>query len=329
MSLTADASPLLLDDEQQRHHTPEQSEFLREALAGLLSTPKTLPCKYFYDEHGSALFDAICELEEYYPTRTELAIMQRHVAEMAKHIEPGDVLVELGSGSSVKTRLLLDVLPFLGAYVPVDISREHLEMTAERLRFSYPELTVAPVAADYTELFAVPVAPPPGRHAIAYFPGSTIGNFAPAEAVEFLSRIRALCGEGSRLLIGIDLRKDESVLNAAYNDARGITAAFNMNLLARLNRELGADFNLDCFAHQAGFNAAESRIEMHLVSLGEQEVHLGGQTIRFTDGETIWTESSYKHTLAAFQELAAQAGYRTEAVWSDPREWFSVQMLVS
>ena len=329
MSLIADAIPLSLTAESEPPDLPEKSEFMREALAGLRSTPKTLPCKYFYDERGSALFDAICELDEYYPTRTELAIMQAHVGEMAKYIEPGDVLVELGSGSSIKTRLLLDVLPFLGAYVPVDISREHLEMTAERLRFSYPELFVAPVAADYTERFALPVVPDTGRHAIAYFPGSTIGNFAPEEAVEFLTRIRSLCGTGSKLLIGIDLRKDQAVLNAAYNDLKGVTAEFNMNLLTRINRELGADFNANCFAHKAFFNEAESRIEMHLVSLGEQDAHLGGETIHFASGETIWTESSYKHTPEAFRELSGRAGYRTEAVWSDPQGLFSVQMLVT
>ena len=329
MSLTADANLIALDAERETPNLSNQLEFMREALAGLRSTPKTLPCKYFYDERGSSLFDAICELDEYYPTRTELAIMQAHAAEMATHIQPGDVLVELGSGSSIKTRLLLDVLPFLGAYVPVDISREHLEMTAERLRFSYPDLIVAPLAADYTELFALPVAPEPGRHAIAYFPGSTIGNFAPEEAVQFLTRIRSLCGSGSRLLIGIDLRKDEAVLNAAYNDARGVTAEFNRNLLTRINRELGADFNLDCFAHRAFFNEAESRIEMHLVSLGEQDVHLGGETIHFASGETIWTESSYKHTPTAFRELSTRAGYKTEAVWSDAQGLFSVQMLIS
>ncbi len=250
---------------------------------------------------------------------------------MATHIQPGDVLVELGSGSSVKTRLLLDVLPFLAAYVPVDISREHLEMTAERLRFSYPELDRRAARRRlHRAVRGAGRSRPPGRHAIAYFPGLDHRQLRAGGSRRVPQLASAsLCGAGSRLLIGIDLRKDEAVLNAAYNDARGITAAFNRNLLTRINRELGADFNLDCFAHRAFFNEAESRIEMHLVSLGEQDVHLGGETIHFASGETIWTESSYKHTPAAFRELSEKAGYKTEAVWSDAQGLFSVQMLIS
>jgi dimethylhistidine N-methyltransferase len=302
-------------------------QFLREVVAGLTGCPKTLPCKYFYDERGSKLFDAICELDEYYPTRTELAIMVEHAPAMAGMFEPGDVLVELGSGSSVKTRLLLDRLDGLSAYVPVDISSEHLNSTAGVLRAAYPRLSVRPVAADYCAPFPVPLAA--GRRVIVYFPGSTIGNFHPTEAVQFMRQIRSLCGPRGGLLIGVDLEKEIGVLERAYNDDRGVTALFNLNLLERMNKELGAGFDLDDWRHHAVYNKSCGRIEMHLLSARSQSVSIDGHRIAFDAGETIWTESSYKHTAAGFAQIAKLSGFRVEQVWTDPSEWFSVQMLRS
>lgn len=304
--------------------SPAES-FMREALDGLLGRPKTLPCKYFYDRRGSALFDRICELDEYYPTRTELGIMQMQAAHMAEMFGEGDVLVELGSGSSIKTRLLLDRLKCLAGYVPVDISGDHLEQTAGRLRRDYPHLAVVPVAADYTAPFAIPMGS--GSRVVVYFPGSTIGNFHEVQALGFLRRIRGLCGEHGALLIGVDLRKDIDVLERAYNDAEGVTAEFNLNLLVRMNAELGADFDRNAWRHEAVYNAAYGRIEMHLVSLRAQTVALGGEVIAFAEGESIWTESSYKYTLSGFADLAREAGFAVDRVWTDERQWFSVQML--
>ena len=307
--------------------TPTDRQFLADALAGLQSTPKTLPCKYFYDQCGSQLFDRICELPEYYPTRTEAGIMADNVEEMAAVFGPNALLIEYGSGSSTKTRILLDHLPHLAGYVPMDISREHLYQTAGSLASAYPNLDILPLCADYTQPFTLPNACRPVQSRAVYFPGSTIGNFHRAEAAVFLKRIAGVCGPGGGLLIGVDLRKSPAILNPAYNDAQGVTAAFNLNLLARMNAEIGANFALDGFAHSAFYDEEIGRIEMHLLSLNAQMVHLGGETIRFAEDETIWTECSYKYSLPEFAGMAASAGFQVRRVWTDAEQKFSVQYL--
>ena len=298
--------------------------FLDEVEAGLRQPQKAIPSKFFYDRRGSALFDRITALDQYYPTRTETAIMERHVGAMARRVGREALLVEYGSGSSTKTRILLDHLR-LAAYVPIDISCEHLLRTSEKLAEAYPDLDVRPVCADYTSAFALPDVQ--ARRTVVYFPGSTIGNFKPEEAEAFLRRIADVCGRGGGLLIGVDLKKDRATLEAAYDDGEGVTALFNLNLLRRINRELGADFDLDAFAHRAFYNADEGRIEMHLVSLKDQRVRLNGTSVAFEEGETIHTENSYKYSLGGFARLAARAGFAVEAVWTDADDRFSVQYL--
>ncbi len=307
---------------------PRAADMREEILSGLHATQKILPCKYFYDMRGSQLFDAICEQPEYYLTRIELGIMEARVADMAAALGPRILLVEPGSGSSLKTRLLLDHLHQPRAYVPVDISREHLVAAADHLNRLYPELEVLPVCADFSQPFALP---PPRRAAVRtviYFPGSTIGNFEPAAAIRLLKQLRRLAGPEGGLLIGVDLRKDRNVLERAYNDQTGVTAAFNLNLLRRLNRELQSDFDLSRFRHLAVYNEAEGRIEMHLVSLDNQSVRIAGESFCFREDECIVTEYSYKHTLSGFAALAAKAGFAVKQVWTDDRRWFSVQYLI-
>ncbi len=306
---------------------PDIESFEAEALSGLSALEKTLPCKYFYDAYGSALFDRICDLPEYYPTRTETAIMQQNADEIAALIRSGSLLIEYGSGSSVKTRILLDRLPRLAGYVPMDISREHLQRTAARLAEAYPHLDVLPLCADYTAEFTLPAACRPVRSHVVYFPGSTIGNFHPDDARTFLTHIAEVCGPDGGLLIGVDLKKEAEVLNAAYNDAQGVTAAFNLNLLTRMNAELGADFDLTQFAHRAFYNTLAGRIEMHLMSLTSQIVRLGGAEIQFGEEESILTECSYKYSLADFAGLAESAGLQVRKVWTDTEQRFSVQYL--
>ncbi len=307
---------------------PEMGSLLEEALDGLTKPQKTLPPKLFYDERGSRLFDRITELDEYYPTRTEISIMERHVGEMVARIGAGAVLVEYGSGSSLKTRVLLDHLESPAAYVPIDISREHLLASARRLAAAYPGLRVMPVCADYTSAFEVPEVEALLARPTVFFPGSTIGNFEPVEAADFLRRVARVVGPGGGLLIGVDLKKNAKVLEAAYDDAEGVTAAFNKNVLRRLNDELGADFDLDHFEHRALFNEVQGRIEMHLVSHADQRVHLNGTSIPFRKGETIHTENSYKYTLDQFAHLASATGFAVEEVWTDDQVFFSVQYLV-
>lgn len=299
--------------------------FHEEAIHGLTQAPKTLPCKFFYDARGSALFDQICKLDEYYPTRTEMGIMQAHAHEMSALLGDNCRLVEYGSGSSLKTRVLLDNARNLAAYVPVDISREHLGRTAAGLERAYPHIPILPVCADYTQPFDLPQ----GRAArtVVYFPGSTIGNFPPPQAREFLARIAQICGQGGGLLIGVDLKKSAAVLEPAYNDKAGVTAAFNLNLLTRMNRELGADFALTHWAHHAFYNTLHGRIEMHLVSLQAQTVTVGRECISFRAGERIHTESSYKYALDEFACLAEDAGLTVQRVWTDDNHLFSVQYL--
>ena len=309
-------------------YAPATDTFREEVVAGLRGRPKSIPPKFFYDVRGSQLFDAITELDAYYPTRTEQAIMQTHGDAIADRIGQRALLVEYGSGSSLKTRLLLEHLDDPAGYVPIDISGEHLLQSAQRLAERFPTLTILPVAADYTTDFPLPEPEEPYSHAVAYFPGSTIGNFTPADALAFLHRIARLVGSGGGLLIGVDLQKDAAVLERAYNDPEGVTAAFNLNLLERINRELGGTFDVDAFEHRAVYNADEGRIEMHLVSRTEQSAGLaGGPTFSFEAGEPIVTEYSYKYTLDGFAELAADAGFAVDDVWTDDRAYFSVQYL--
>jgi dimethylhistidine N-methyltransferase len=301
--------------------------FLSEALAGLTKPRKTLPCKYFYDARGSQLFEEICGLDEYYPTRTELGIMEEHVDGMADAVGPDVRLVELGAGSGRKTRLLLDALDGPAAYLPVEISQAALDGCARRLREAFPDLEVLSVCADYTRKVDLPRPQTAYEGTAAYFPGSTIGNFEPDEARTFLNRVARLVGEGGGLLIGVDLQKERDVLEDAYNDARGVTAAFNLNLLERINRELDGDFDLDAFHHRARWNPDEGRIEMHLVSRRPQQVSLADEAIDFDEGEYITTEYSYKYTQESFEALAQSAGFEAKQVWTDDREWFSVWYL--
>ncbi len=305
---------------------PQQKTFREEILQGLLDARKELPSKYFYDEVGSQLFEQICDLDEYYPTRTELAIMQERVPEIAALLGPNCLLIEYGSGSSTKTRLLLDALRDPAGYVPIDISKELLLHSAADLTQTYPGLEVLPVCADYTSNFELPVPNKPVARRVAYFPGSTIGNFDREPALRFLRQLARVC-QGGGLLIGVDLKKDFNILHRAYNDSQGLTAQFNKHLLVRVNQELDADFQLQHFGHYAFYNPAQSRVEMHLVSLKDQLVHIGDAEITFKLGESVWTESSYKYTLAEFAHLAASAGFTVEQVWTDPRQLFSVQYL--
>ena len=303
---------------------PAADTLLRDVLAGLTATPKTLPSKYFYDEAGSRLFERITELEAYYPTRTELAILRAYVAEIAEGIGPRAALIEYGSGSSLKTRVLLDALPDLAAYVPIDISAAHLHATVEQLRDEYPDLPVRPVEADYTRPFALPALPPSVRRRVVFFPGSTIGNFLPEEAERFLTGVARVAGPGGGLVLGVDLKKDPAVLERAYDDPEGVTAAFNRNLLLRLNRELGADFDPAAFRHLARYAAAEGRVEMHLVSERDQTVRVDGRPIAFAAGETIHTENSYKYDVDGVAAMAERAGLRLQTTWTDPHRWFAV-----
>ena len=311
--------------------SPRPDDVAAEALAGLRAQPKTLPCKLLYDRRGSELFDAICELPEYYPTRTEAGIMQAHVDAMAQKIGDRALLIELGSGSSMKTRILLDHLrdqtAGLAGYVPIDISREHLLASAQRIAAQYPALEVLPVCADYMRDFDVPTPRTAPKRRVAYFPGSTIGNFHEPEARDFLARLADLVGPGGGLLIGVDLRKSPDVLIPAYNDAQGVTAAFNLNILHRLNREASADFEVDAFAHEAVWNDQMGRMEMHLVSRRAQTAHVAGEAVRFEEGESIRTECSYKHTQARFAQLAER--FTVDTVWTDADGLFSVQYLVA
>ncbi|HEX7487624.1 MAG TPA: L-histidine N(alpha)-methyltransferase, partial [Anaeromyxobacteraceae bacterium] len=294
------------------------AEFLADVLAGLSRPQKEIPCKWLYDARGSALFEHICDLEEYYPTRTELGIMEGQVRSMVELLGPGCALVEYGSGSGLKTRLLLEHLR-PAVYVPVDISAPALAATSERLARACPEVPVFPVCADFTKPLDLPLDGVGARRRCVYFPGSTIGNFHKPEMVGFLGEVARQCGPGGGLLIGVDLRKERLVLERAYDDARGVTAAFNQNVLVRANRELGADFRLDRFRHEAVWDDRLGRVEMHLVSTAEQAVRVGGRLFRFALGESIWTESSYKYELREFAVLAALAGWRCERVWTDER----------
>jgi len=293
-------------------------------VAGLSLRRKTLSPKYFYDAQGSRLFEAICRLKEYYPTRCELALTRRHLGEIARFAGRGAELIEYGSGASVKTRLLLRSLR-PAVYVPVDISEAALQDAAKRLARDFPSLDILGVVGDFMQPLKLPVyrARSAGRR-VVYFPGSTIGNLTPEEAHAFLSMSRGQIGKRGAMLVGVDLKKDANVLHAAYNDAKGVTTAFNLNLLQRINRELGGDFILRHFAHYAFYNAALGRIEMHLVSLARQAVRIGRHRFSFDVGESIHTENSCKYSIEEFRALARAAGFRTEKVWHDARSWFAL-----
>ncbi len=303
---------------------PADGEFLSDVLDGLAKSTKAISSKYFYDKRGSELFDQICELDEYYPTRRELEIMEKYAPEMGAQIGAGVMLVEFGSGSSVKTRYLLDGLPDPIAYVPVDISCEYLHETAKTLADDYPHIEVLPVCADFTQEFALPVSSREPSHTAVYFPGSTIGNLLPSRAIALLQRIATMCGTGGGLLIGIDLKKDPERIEAAYNDRDGVTAEFNLNLLHRINRELDADFDPDQFAHRATYNEKKGRVETFLVSQQTQAVAIDGETFQFDKGEMIATEHSHKYTIDEFAEIAAETGLSLHNAWTDRETDFAV-----
>jgi dimethylhistidine N-methyltransferase len=300
--------------------------FAVDVLAGLQADPKCLPPKYFYDQRGSELFEQITALPEYYPTRTEIGILESRAGAIAKLIPPDAAVVEFGAGSAAKTRILLRAARQVSAYVPVDISGEFLAGTAARLREDRPDLRVLPVDADFTKPFALP-AGLGSRPRVGFFPGSTIGNFEPHEANTLLRHAVEMLGPGALFIVGVDLVKDPEVLTAAYNDSAGVTAAFNLNLLGRINRELGGDFNLDNFRHRAFYNQDKRRIEMHLVSLARHKVRVCGKAIEFRRGETIHTENSYKYTVELFLSHARGAGWTSVATWVDDRNYFSVLAL--
>lgn len=307
---------------------PVQSPFLADVLAGLSSRPKHLSPKYFYDHAGSLLFDAICELPEYYVTRTERGILERHAGEMARRLPDVVRVVEPGAGSGAKTRLLLSALgPYRCAeYVPVDIAREFLQESAKAMRAALPWLRVAPVAADFAADVRLPLAGS-GASTLVFFPGSTIGNFDPDDAARLLARFRKMAGPDGAVLLGVDLRKAPDVIHAAYNDARGVTAAFNKNVLVRMNRELGADFAIDAFDHHALYDPVHGRVEMHLVSKRRQAVTVAGTRFVFEHGESLRTERSYKYDLPSAARLAQRAGLVLADAWSDASRWFALLLL--
>ena len=306
----------------QDNHPPE-SDFVQEALEGLLTSPKAISPKFFYDETGSRLFDAICKTADYYPTRTETGIVKDNVEDIARHLGRGCLLVEPGSGNSAKVRELLEaVKPH--SYLPMDISKAFLRKEAEKLAAEFPWLNVHAVCSDFTVSMDIPIYPA-GVRRVAFFPGSSIGNFDPAAASNFLSDVHNMVGKGGGLLIGVDLKKDTAQLNAAYNDSEGVTARFNKNLLTRMNREIDANFDLEKFKHHAFYNEALGRIEMHLVSEEAQTVQAAGASIAFEKDESIHTECSYKYTVEEFQAVARAANFEAEAVWTDEKNWFSLQ----
>jgi L-histidine Nalpha-methyltransferase len=305
---------------------PSASDLEAEVVDGLSKPQKTLPCKYFYDAEGAALFEAICATQEYYLTRTERRIFKEHLPEIAKHVGPRAVVIEPGSGSGVKTRMLLEALDAPSAYVPVDLSRAQLLVTAAEIAGALPDLEVLPVCADYAQPFPLPKPMSNAGRVLVFYPGSTIGNFDRAGAEVFLKRMGEQVGPGGGLLVGFDLKKDPLVLHAAYNDAAGITARFNKNLLVRITSSLDADVDVDGFQHYAFYNPVEGRIEMHLVSLRDQSIRVGGQKFTFSAGESIFTESSYKYTRAEVRQMAARAGLRTTAELVDDKGWFMVAL---
>lgn len=306
---------------------PTEENFRDAVVAGLSREPKSLPCKFFYDARGSALFEKICEVPEYYLTRTEIGILKQNADDIARRIGPYCRLVELGSGASIKVRILLHALRSPAAYVPIDISRESLRAAAALIARDFPHIPVVAVCADYTRPFPLPPLPgPPGKRA-GFFPGSTIGNFEPDGVIRFLRQCTELLGRGCEMLIGADLKKAPEILNAAYNDSAGVNAAFNLNLLARINRELDGDIKVDRFAHVAFYNAEAGRMELYLKSLVEQTITVAGHRFAFAGGELIHTENSYKYAIDDFRSLAARAGFAIVHTWTDADRLFSVHYL--
>jgi dimethylhistidine N-methyltransferase len=304
---------------------PVSADFLAEVLSGLSSSPRTLPCKFFYDERGADLFLKICELPEYYITRTETELLRRYAPDISESIGENAALIGFGTGAGIKTRMLLEQLRNPIAYIPVDISKQRLIDSAVELSRAMPALEILPVCADYLQDLQLPKPLRKPEHVAVFFPGSTIGNLEPPVAQNFLRRVCRLCGKNGGLIIGVDLQKPKSILEAAYNDSAGVTAQFNLNLLLRSNRELGANFDLTRWRHRAVYNESEGRIEMHLLSEGEQAVKVGGREFRFADGEKIITEFSYKQTLDGFARLSASAGFREAArVWTDSKKMFAI-----
>ena len=309
------------------------NDFANDVLHGLSKRPASIPPKYFYDTKGSQLFDAITKLPEYYQTRTEIALLQENVEEIARHVGAGSLLIEPGGGSCTKVHILLDGLK-PAAYVPMDISNQHLQQATKKLAIAYPELGFHAICTDFTQTMKLPPTVSDRIDSVnntdvtklAFFPGSSIGNFNPKNAVEFLISIAKMVESGGFLLIGVDLIKDKNILQAAYNDTANITAQFNLNLLYRINHELDADFDLSNWQHKAFYNEQKERIEMHLVSLCEQEVSIGQRIFRFTNGETIHSENSYKYTIDNFIQLAQQAGFQSIAQWSDEGKLFSIHL---
>jgi dimethylhistidine N-methyltransferase len=298
--------------------------FATDVVRGLTATPKRIPPKYFYDDTGSLLFESITDLPEYYPTRCEMCILRDHAGDIARLIPDGAALVEFGAGASKKARILLAAAPQLAAYVPVDICSEMIGREAAELRPDFPALKVLPVTADITKTFDLPADFTDAPH-VGFFPGSTIGNFEPHEASAFLANAGSILGSGALLIIGVDLIKPVEVLKAAYNDKAGVTAKFNLNLLKRINRELGGTFNLESFEHHAFYNRERNRIEMHLASLKRQKVKVAGETIDFRVGETIHTENSYKYSVESLTALARGAGWSRMTGWTDARKYFAIQ----
>jgi L-histidine Nalpha-methyltransferase len=300
------------------------SDLLSDVIAGLSSDARTLPCKYFYDERGAALFQKICELPEYYITRTEIDILDRHRAEIASQLGPNIELIGLGTGAGTKTRTLIEALEKPAVYVPIDISEKQLRKSSMLFRKIFPDLEILPVCADYLQPVVIPSPRHKAARNVVYFPGSTLGNFEPNEALEFLRRIANVSGRAGGLLIGVDLQKDQNVIEAAYNDKDGVTAQFNLNLLAHINRETGANFDLSRWQHRAIYNSKAGRIEMYLISTTDQTVRIQDRQFHFRAGEKILTEHSYKHTPEGFIALAGQAGFDFAKLWTDDARLFGV-----
>jgi L-histidine Nalpha-methyltransferase len=303
---------------------PGEESFRDAVLKGLARPRKAIPCKFFYDARGSALFEDICRLPEYYPTRTEISILEGNADEIAAQMGSHCRIIEFGSGASHKARILLHALDRPAAYMPVDISREHLREAAASLAEDFPELPVIAVCADYTRPFRLPPLAGPAGKRVGFFPGSTIGNFEPGAAEDFLTNCAGILGSGGEMLIGVDLKKDTRILDAAYNDREKVTAAFNLNLIERINRELDGDIDIDLFEHVAFYNEAEGRVEIYIRSLADQEVSIAGRRFAFVTDELIHTEYSYKYAVPEFRALAARAGFRPVDTWTDPAELFSV-----
>lgn len=313
-------------------YAPPTEDFLQDVVDGLNQDPKAMSPKYFYDEEGSRLFDKICDTREYYPTRTEIGLLDQISSEVAELTGKESTVVEFGSGSSVKIRQLLDALDQPAHYIALDISKDHLKKSAQKIARDYPDVAVGAICADFTDAMPTPsteqLGRPVGRR-LGFLPGSTIGNFHPKEAADFLESTQNLLEPGGAFLIGVDLKKDPAVLNAAYNDAEGFTAQFNLNLLRRMNRELDADIDPQGFEHSAFYNPKVGRVEMHLKSKSSQEIAVGKHRFPFAEGETIHTENSYKYRIEEFCDLAENAGFRRSRVWTDRDDLFSVHYLES